>query len=197
MIRVKAGGVRNRGALVALVWLVGTAAWARTPAAAQPVRAERRVFVLGEFGWNSLAGLGVNAGYHLLPHLTAEAGLGFSLLRLKAGARLRANLMKGAWTPFVAAGALIGAGEGTEQDFNLGGPAFSYRLRPSPFAQVVAGVDFTGADGVTFLASAGWAFLLGENVEVTGGAPSAAQLGWMRTAFGSGPVVSLAVGYTF
>lgn len=169
------------------------------PALAQtaPVRAERRLFVLGEFGWNSLAGLGVNAGYHLHPHLTVEAGLGFSLLRLKGGARLRANLLQGAWTPFVAAGALIGAGEGSEQDFSLGGPPFSYRLRPSPFAQVVAGVDFTAADGVTFLATAGWAFLLGDNVEITDGAPSASQRGWMRTAFGSGPVVSLAVGYSF
>ncbi len=161
-----------------------------------PIRRARRAFALGEFGWNSLAGMGVNAGYHVLPHLTAEAGFGFSLVRWKLGARLRANLLEGAWTPFLAAGAMISTGESTEQVFPIGG-RIAYTIRPSPFAQLVAGVDYTGGDGVTFLATLGWAFLLSPNVDVTSGLPSPTQQRYLDLAFGSGPVAAIALGYSF
>ena len=182
---------------VALTVLAVALASSSALAEEAPIRRARRAFALGEFGWNSLAGMGANAGYHVLPHLTAEAGFGFSLVRWKLGARLRANLLEGAWTPFVAAGAMISTGESTEQIFPVGGGRIAYTIRPSPFAQLVAGVDFTAEDGVTFLATLGWAFLLSPNVDVASGLPSPTQQRYLDLAFGSGPVAAIALGYSF
>jgi hypothetical protein len=163
-----------------------------------PPRQAHRLFVAGEFGWNALAGVGVDVGYHLLPHLTVEAGGGFSLLKWKLGARVRANLWEGAWTPFAAAGIQYGFGDAaTEATFSISGNALKYRLSGAPFAQVVAGLDYTDDEGVVFLATLGWAFRLANNLQLTQGTPNDQQQTLLGLSFGSGPVVAAAIGYSF
>lgn len=160
-------------------------------------RAKQRLFLLGEFGWNGLAGVGMVGGYHLHPNLTVEAGAGFSPVKWKFGARVRTNLWTSEWTPFLTGGLTYGLGDpGTEAVF-LGGAPLRYRLLRSPFMQLTAGVDYTGEDAVVFLVNVGWAFLLADNVEITRGVPSEQQQQILDLAFRSGPVVSVAFGYAF
>lgn len=160
-------------------------------------RAQQRLFLLGEFGWNGLAGVGMVGGYHLHPHLTLEGGAGFSPVKWKFGARLRGNLWTSEWTPFLTGGFTYGLGDpGTEAVF-LGGPPLRYRLLRSPALQFTAGLDYTGEDAVVFLVNVGWSFLLAENLEITRGAPSEQQQQILNLAFRSGPVLAVAFGYAF
>lgn len=160
-------------------------------------RAQRRLFALGEFGWNSLSGVGVVGGYHLHPNLTVEAGAGFSPVKWKLGGRVRANLWTADLTPFAAAGFTYGFGDPDEEVVFLGGPPLRYRVLQTPAFQLTGGVDFSGEDDVVFLVSAGWSFLLRENLEITRGIPSAQQRQILDLAFRSGPVISVAFGYAF
>ncbi len=171
---------------------------APTSPADLPRREKNRLLLLGEFGWNSLTGVGLLGGYHLHRFLTVEGGVGFSPVKWKFGVRARANLFSGEWTPFVAGGLAYGLGApDTEALWLGGGAAFRYQLLGSPYAQLSAGVDFTGDDGVVFLANLGWSFLLAENVRVTRGTPTAQQRQLVDLAFKSGPALSIAFGYAF
>jgi opacity protein-like surface antigen len=172
---------------------------APTASAARPIRADRRIMVGAELGWNSLAGFGVNAAYHVLPWFSVDAGVGMSSFGLKTGLRARANLLTSEWTPFVAAGFLYGVGSG---DRVLTTPinaseSVSFRLGGSPFVQAVAGVDYTSDSGFTLLVTAGYAFLMGSNVNFVGNPPSAAGVQVLNTAFGSGLSAGVTLGYSF
>lgn len=161
-------------------------------------REGQRLFVLGEFGWNSIAGVGMVGGYHLHRHFSVEAGAGFSPVKWKFGVRARANLFTGEWTPFASAGFAYGLGDPSAEALWLGGgAAFRYNLLRSPYALVGAGVDYTGDDGVVFLVNVGWSFLLSENVRILRGTPTDTQRSLMQLAFQSGPIVALAFGYAF
>lgn len=160
-------------------------------------RAQQRLFMLGEFGWNGLAGVGLIGGYHLHPHLTVELGTGFSPVKWKFGGRLRANLFTSEWTPFLSGGLAYGLGDPNTEAVFLGGAPLRYRLLRSPYMLVTAGLDYTGEDSVIFLVNVGWSFLLAQNVEITRGAPTEQQQLLMDLAFKSGPVLSRAFGYSF
>ena len=165
---------------------------------APPVRAQRKLMVGAELGWNSLAGVGVNASYHLLPRLSVDAGVGYSLVGAKLGARARVNLLTSEWTPFVAAGFLYGVGMGNrELSFPVGGQTVALRVTGSPFLQFVGGVDYTDPTGFTFLFTAGYAALLRENLVYSSGQDNALATQTLNPIFHSGIAVAAALGYSF
>src|SRR5262249_38830718 len=161
-------------------------------------RSQRPWVISGELGWNGLAGIGAVVARHLTPHFTLEAGVGLSAEAAKLGVRARWNFSTQEWTPFVGGGFLYGTGFG-DQVFtdSSGSRPFSYKIGPSPFVQLVAGFEYQSRGGFNFLAAAGYARLLAENVHVVSGSPTDGDLEAVRIATGSGPVISVSFGYAF
>lgn len=158
----------------------------------------RRPWVIGaEAGWNALPGAGLVIARRLDPHLTLEAGVGFSAEGPKFGLRGRYGFFQSAWTPFLGAGFLYGTGVPGPQMEGAGAAAFRYRIDGSPFLQLVAGAEYQSARGLTFNVAAGYARLLQENLVVLAGAPSEADRSALRRRIGSGPVASVALGQAF
>ena len=145
-------------------------------------RSQRGWVISGEAGWNSLTGLGAVVARHLDPHLTVEAGVGLSAEGPKFGARVRYNFLVGEWTPFFGAGFLYGTG--VRQS--------TYTVGPSPFMQLVGGIEYQSRTGFTWLGALGYAWLLRENLTTFRGAPSGVGL-----LTGGGPVFSTSFGYAF
>ncbi|MGQ0508594.1 MAG: hypothetical protein ACT4TC_25120 [Myxococcaceae bacterium] len=166
-----------------------------------PVRERRKFAVMGEGGWNSLSGLGVNGTYRLMPRLAVDLGLGLASTGLKGGARVRFNVLTSRWTPTFGLGFLLASGSfGQTVDFPAAFPGDSdlrFRVRPSPFLQFTGGVEFCAENGFTALATAGYAVLLGRNLDMISGTPSARQDLLLKFVYGSALVVSAAVGYSF
>jgi hypothetical protein len=190
-------------ALCGLLWTIhaGASELSFPTAAASdgvPVRADRKWAIAAEAGWNGLAGVGANLTYNLVPRLSLDLGLGLSTVGIKSGARLRANLLESELTPFVGAGFLYGSGtdnKGIEVESN--GNKARARILPSPYLQVVAGINYTpGNGGFTFMATAGYALLLRhKNVEYVSGSTTAYKD--FRDICGSGIVLGASVGYAF
>lgn len=166
-----------------------------------PVRAERRLALTGELGWNGLAGFGPVLGFHADPHLSFELGLGLSLVGRKVGLRTRYNLLESPLTPFIGVG-IIGASGFGDSSFGLTDEStndtVTIRLRPSAFVQGVAGLDWTSRGGFTLIGALGYARLLEhDNVEVVTGTPTRDQQRAFDITFRSSAVVTLALGYSF
>ena len=179
--------------------LLMTMVLATASADAAPVRAQRRIAILGEAAWNGLAGVGPGVAWHVTPRLSLDAAMGASAVGQKVGARVRVNLFESKVTPFVGAGLMAAGGTGgKEVELVNEGNTVVIDLKPSAFAQFVAGIDLTGRGGFTMLAMIGWAELLGkDNVHIRSGIPTPAQQQAMDAAYRSGPVLGFAFGYTF
>jgi hypothetical protein len=165
----------------------------------QPVREAHRVALLAEAGWNSLSGVGVNLTWNVVPHLAIDLGAGLSGVGTKLGARARLNFMASKFTPFVGAGVIRGGGTGdTAVELTSEGNVITFTLKPSLYAQFVAGFEIMSSGGFTFLATAGYAMLTGgDNVEMVGGVPTDLQSKALDVAYGSGPSASVALGFAF
>ena len=163
----------------------------------RPIRLRRPFFIGGELGWNGLSGLGVNFSYHFIPYLAVDTGLGISLTGLRAGARLRANLLTGEWTPFFAAGMSYAGGTGGQDvDTQSKGEKVTYRVYKSPFLQLGAGVNYTGTEGFTFMATTGYSLLLRDhNTFFVDG--STAAYNDVKPLYDGGLIISVAFGYSF
>jgi hypothetical protein len=166
-----------------------------------PIRAERRLALLGEIGWNSLAGFGANLTYHAHPKLTFDLGVGIGLVGGKVGLRTRYNFLLSAVTPFVGVG-VIGAGgfDAPTSDIAMDdeNTDLNVKVNPSAFMQGVAGIDWTSRGGFTLVGCLGYAWILtGDNVVVVTGEPTEEERNALRVIFGSSIVLSLAIGYSF
>lgn len=164
----------------------------------RPVRQRRPLYVAGELGWNGLAGLGVNFGYHPEPHFAVDTGLGLSLTGLRASVRARLNFLTGEWTPFLGAGFSFAGGYGKEAiDFESKGEKAKARVLSSPFLQLAGGVNYTGREGFMFTATTGYSILLrkGGNTRFESGSREAYDD--IKEIFGGGAIVSVAFGYAF
>jgi len=170
------------------------------PREALPVRAERRLALMGELGWNTLSGFGPTLTFHAHPHLSFDLGAGISPEGFKLGLRPRYNLLSSEVTPFVGVG-LIGASgiDSPSQDLSTdGSDSLTIKIRPCGFMQAVAGIDWTSPGGFTMLGALGYAWLLGgDNVQVLTGVPDAEQEEALDAVFRSGIVISLGIGYSF
>jgi hypothetical protein len=161
-----------------------------------PVRAQRPLTIGGELGWNGLAGFGVQLSYDLHPHFSLDSGLGLSATGIKVGLRGRYNLLTNNFTPFVGAGVLLGSGlMGQVARIETQNARFDMRLAPSPFAQGVVGLSYVAEGGFAVQASVGWAQLLRDgNYRITERSGHVDRKG-LNTAYGSGLVSSLMLGY--
>jgi hypothetical protein len=163
-----------------------------------PVRAERRFVLAGEAGWNGLSGMGVNLMFRPIPLLSVDVGGGLSGIGWKGGARVRANILESEWTPTLGAGVIFGSGTlGNPVELTEGANSVRFHLSSAPFLQFVGGVEYAGRGGFTFLATAGYAVRLADNVVIDSGVPTSTQKSAMDIAYGSGLVLSLALGYAF
>jgi hypothetical protein len=165
----------------------------------EPIRAERRFGILGEAAWNGLAGIGVNTVYHIVPELSLDAGLGVSATGYKVGVRARYNFLTATATPFLAAGMMLSSGTvGRTVETTADGNTVGLQIKPSAFLQIVGGLDLTARDGFSMLLTLGYArCLTRNNVEIKSGTPTDDQKRAFDIAFKSGPVLGLALGYTF
>lgn len=166
-----------------------------------PVRAERRLALLGELGWNSLSGVGPSVTFHAHPHVSFDLGAGLGLVGAKIGLRARVNVLKNEVTPFFGAGAIAASGfEAPDSNFasDMENRELNIKVLPCAFFQAVAGVDWTSRDGFTLVGVLGYAWLLGDdNVEIITGEPTAEERQGFDVAFGSSIVISIAIGYSF
>jgi hypothetical protein len=149
-----------------------------------------------------LSGLGANFSFHPIPYFAIDAGLGLSITGLRAGVRARANFLKSEWTPFAGLGLSYAAGSGDQAvDAQWGDEKTKLIVRPSPFAQLGAGVNYTGTEGFVFMGTVGYAILLrNKNTKFAGDASSVAQLDaydHARDLYKGGVIVSVAFGYAF
>lgn len=170
--------------------------------AAQPVRAERRLALLGELSWNGLAGFGPILTFHAYPRLSFDLGTGLAFVGWKLGVRARYNFLTSEFTPFVGAGFIVASGFDAppQQDPGPGddNPELNIKLRPSAFLQATVGLDYTDSDGFTFLGALGFAPLIShDNVEIVTGTPTPDEQRALNALFKSGVVISIAIGYSF
>jgi len=169
--------------------------------AALPVRAERRLALLGELSWNGLAGFGPNLTYHVYPQFSIDLGAGLALVGWKLGLRTRYNFLTSEVTPFVGAGFLSASGfDAPSQDITAedDNRELNIKLRPSAFLQATIGLDYTDSDGFTFLGALGYAWLLtNDNVEIVTGVPNSDEREALDIIFGSSIVISIGIGYSF
>lgn len=167
-----------------------------------PIRAQRRLALTGEVGWNGIAGFGPNLTYHLHPHVSFDLGAGLSLLGWKVGLRGRYNLLTGRVTPFIGAGIMGAAGFGDSplqpSDPDPQRETLNIKILPSTWAQGVVGVDWIAASGFTMIGCAGYAWLLSKDpVQVVTGTPNSDEKQAFDVAFRSNVVITLALGYSF
>ena len=172
---------------------------ARKPAL--PIRADRRLALLGELGWNGLAGFGAIVSLHANPHVSFDLGAGLAAVGGKLGLRTRYNFSEKRVTPFVGVGIMGATGfEAPTRDLaaNDDDSELNIELKPSAFLQTVAGIDWTARDGFTLIATLGYAFMLTpDNVVIITGEPTEDEKRGLDIAFRSGIVVSIAMGYSF
>jgi hypothetical protein len=172
---------------------------------ARPIRALRRVALLGEIGWNGLAGVGAIVTYHANPHFSIDMAGGISAFGWKGGVRGRYNFMTSSFTPFVGLGfnATSGLGQITSDPKDQDNPdpnaqPFTLEVKPSYLAQAVIGFEVVRARGFTMQAALGYARLLNhDNTRLIDGSMTADEKQAVDVFFKSGPVISMAFGHSF
>lgn len=168
----------------------------------EPIRAQRRLVLLGEVGWNGIAGFGPNLTYHVHPHFSLDFGAGLSLLGFKTGARARYNFLLGRVTPFIGVGGMHAGGfSDSPITINEDQPErekVNIKIRPSGWLQTVGGIDWVAPSGFTLVGTLGYAFLLTRDpVQVVDGTPNDQDREVFDVLFHSGIVMSVSLGYSF
>ncbi|MEI9938262.1 MAG: hypothetical protein WDO69_13660 [Pseudomonadota bacterium] len=171
-----------------------------------PIRAQRRLALLGEVGWNGIAGFGPNLTFRAHPNLSLDLGVGFSLVGWKVGLRGRYLLLKGPVTPFIGVGVMTGGGLGSDsqpieinnKDDDPNRVPLNVKVKPSLWLQSVAGVDWVASNGFTLIGTAGWAQVLSSDpVEIITGTPTHDEQQALNALFRSSIVTTIALGYSF
>lgn len=170
-----------------------------------PIRARRKLALLGEIAWNGLAGFGPILTYHAHPHVSLDFGAGFSLLGGKLGVRGRYNFLNDAVTPFLGVGYNYGSGFGqfttdpaSDPDSDPNREPVTIDHGPSHLIQTVVGFDFIHRRGFTMLGTLGYAWLLNQdNYRVLAGRLTHEEEQGFNIAFKGGLVLGVAMGYAF
>ncbi len=169
-----------------------------------PIRAQRRLALLGEVGWNGIAGFGPNLTFRLHPNVSVDLGAGLSLVGWKVGLRGRYLLLKGPLTPFIGVGVMTAGGFGSEpieitnKDDDPNRVPLNIKIKPSLWLQGVAGVDWVASNGFTLIGSAGWDSVLSDDpVEIVTGTPTHDEQQALDFVFRSSIVATIALGYSF
>ena len=169
-----------------------------------PIRAQRRLVLTGEVGWNGIAGFGPNLTYRVHPNLSLDLGAGLSLVGWKVGLRARYLLLKGPVTPFIGVGVITASGLGTEpidlsdKNDDPSRDPLQVKVHASNWIQSVVGIDWVSPRGFTIIGSAGWAQLLSDDpVEIYSGTPTHDEEQALNALFRSNIVATIALGYSF
>ena len=169
-----------------------------------PIRAQRRLALLGEVGWNGIAGFGPNLTYRVHPNVSVDLGAGISLVGWKVGLRGRYLLLRGPVTPFIGVGVMGAGGFGSQplelrsKDEDPTLEPLNVKILPSAWLQTVAGVDWVAPNGFTLIGSVGYAALLSHDpVQITTGTPKKDEQQAMDAIFRSSIVITIALGYSF
>jgi hypothetical protein len=164
-----------------------------------PIRAQRRIALLGELGWNGLAGFGAIVTYHVHPHVSFDLGAGLAAVGGKLGLRARYNISKKPVTPFLGVGIMGATGfDAPTRDIGSDDSELNIELKPAAFVQAVAGIDWTSPSGFTLVGAVGYAWLVtGDNVVILTGEPTPEEERGLDAVFRSGVVISVAIGYSF
>ena len=161
-----------------------------------PVRQTLKYAIAGEIGWNSLAGLGVNGTYNVIPPLSLDVGAGLSVVGYKAGVRIRGNLLESEWTPTAGVGYLFGSGTlGTTAESEIENEKVEFRLYHSHYVQGVLGMNYTGEEGFAFMGTVGYAWLLRENFKLVSGPEDKAAN--IKPTVHGGVVLATSFGWAF
>ncbi len=168
-----------------------------------PIRARRRLALLGEVGWNGIAGFGPILVYHVDPHVSVDLGAGISLLGWKVGMRGRYNFLTGPVTPFLGAGFMGAGGFGDSpipinENDDPTRETVNIKILPSAWTQAVGGVDWIAPSGFNLVGAVGYAWLLSHDpVQVVTGTPTHDEQRGFDVAFRSNLVLTVALGYSF
>jgi hypothetical protein len=170
-----------------------------------PIRARRKLTLMGELGWNGLSSFGPVLGYHAHPHVAFDVGTGFSLFGWKFGVRSRYNFLTSNFTPFLGVGfsATSGLGEfpfhdKSDPDFDASREPVTLNIKASYLMQGVIGFDFIHRHGFTMLGCIGFSKLLNsDNVDVVAGELNSEEKMAVDILFKSGAVISVAAGYAW
>ena len=117
--------------------------------------------MLGELGWNGIAGFGPNLTYRAHPNLSIDLGAGLSLLGWKFGVRGRYLMLKGPVTPFIGVGVMTAGGFGsepieiTDKNDDPDRVPLNVKIKPSLWLQSVAGVDWVSSAGYSGVKACG------------------------------------------
>jgi hypothetical protein len=161
--------------------------------------------LLGEIGWNGLAGFGAILTYYPEPHVALDLAGGFSLLGWKGGIRGRYNFLTSNFTPFVGVGfnATSGLGQVTSDPKQNGSnnpneQPFTIEVKPSYLLQTVVGFDLIRRGGFTMQGAVGYAALLNhDTVRLVDGSLTPEDRTAIDVIFKGGPVISVAFGAAF
>lgn len=170
-----------------------------------PIRAQRRLGLTGEIGWNGLAGFGPVLTYNIHPNFAADLGGGLSAMGWKAGARFRYNLLTSPFTPFFGLGYMMASGFGEVPLNDASDPHYdperdpvTIDLKASYLLQTTVGFDFLHRRGFTMIAALGYAWLLNsDNFDVLAGELADDEKEAIDVLYRSGLVISLSFGYTW
>lgn len=166
----------------------------------KPVRSVRRIALLGELGWNGLAGTGVNVVGNITKNFALDFGGGFGLAGPKLGLRARYNFLDTVVTPYVAAGVtqtFRSSNFVTISDPKTG-EAEDFHLAASTAVQGTVGLDYTSRSGFMLLAYAGYSYSVGGSaLRAAPAARSSEMERTLATFYGSGAVAGVALGYAF
>jgi hypothetical protein len=159
-----------------------------------PVREARNIALSGEMGWNGLSGSGLLLSWSPSPHITFDSGFGFSLSGPKVGIQGRYNVLKSNATPYVGLG--LGQSFGSYGAVEMDG--YSIEITPKQTAHASFGLSYVHTNGFTMLAGLGYALMLQDDpYKVVSGRPSGEQRDTLGAILGNGPVVNIALGYSF
>lgn len=170
-----------------------------------PIRAQRRLALTGEVGWNGLAGFGPVLSYNIHPNFSADLGGGLSAMGWKAGLRFRYNLLTSPFTPFFGAGFMATSGFGevplndaSDPHYDPSRDPVTIDLKASYLVQTTVGFDFLHRRGFTMIGALGYAWLVNsDNFDVLAGTLAEDEKQAINVLYRSGVVISLAFGYTW
>jgi hypothetical protein len=170
-----------------------------------PIRAQRRLALTGEVGWNGLAGFGPVLSYNIHPNFSADLGGGLSAMGWKAGLRFRYNLLTSPFTPFFGAGFMATSGFGevplndaSDPNYDPSRDPVTIDLKASYLVQTTVGFDFLHRRGFTMIGALGYAWLVNsDNYDVLAGTLAEDEKQAIDVLYRSGVVISLSFGYTW
>ena len=190
--------------VLALALLIPLTTFSQAPDSTNSLaRKWRQNAVMGEVGLNSLASLiGITCSYYFRPDMAIDLGYGKGEYGLRPGIRYRYLFYSEDFSPFLGAEFKysFGGGQADEPVFGFsdtGGKLL--RLKSAAFLDFCAGTDYQARNGFMFLGAFGWSFHLGGRSYEAAYTSDSQSLNYKADdlVFGSGPLVSVALGYAF